>query len=377
MIRKVLTISFIVAILSSCQKPLTNESSNNSLSQALGSESPENSEFKKADKIIDFHFPQDHGAHKEFKSEWWYFTGNLESIDKKSFGYQLTIFRNALPKTKESLKSKWSSDQVYMGHFGLSDISSNKFYSYEILEREALDLAGFNAAPFQVWTDDWQVKSLSTNPAEIFPLQLKAFRDGVGIELIVKPAKPLVFQGNQGLSQKSIEKGNASYYYSYTRLATEGVITVNGKAYPVKGLSWMDREWSTSALAQDQTGWNWYALQLDNNHELMFYELRNKDGSIDQISSGTLVKPDGAKIKLDLKDIKIKILEYTTISERKYPSKWQINIPQEDLNLEVKARMKNQEHNFSIPYWEGAVELKGIHKNQTVKGFGYIELTGY
>jgi predicted secreted hydrolase len=214
---------------------------------------------------------------------------------------------------------------------------------------------------------------LKSDTKEIFPLEISAMEDGIGYKLIVTALKDKVLQGNKGLSQKSKEPGNASYYYSYTRLKTEGTVFLKDKSYKVSGLSWMDREWSTSALGKDQVGWDWFSLQFNDDTELMIYQMRNDDGSIDEYSSGAFIDAEGNKTQLIISDFELKALEYwSNAIGNKFPIKWSLDLPKYNMSLIISTKLKNQMHDFSIPYWEGAVKVTG-----TKEGLGYLEMTGY
>jgi predicted secreted hydrolase len=323
-----------------------------------------------------FQFPADHGAHPEYKSEWWYFTGNLETPEGRHFGYQFTLFRFAIARGEAERPSHWAANQAYMGHFTITDVREDAFHPFERLSRAALGLAGAQAEPFKVWLEDW---SMASTDEGLFPLRIQANADGVGIELYLDSAKPLVLQGQQGYSPKSREPGNASYYYSFTHLPTQGEVRLGRWTYPVTGLSWMDREWSTSALAEDQVGWDWFSLQLSNGEELMYYQLRMKDGTIDPSSSGTYVRPDGSTVSLSEADMELKVLGDWTSSETgaRYPSGWRLRVPKLDFSLRIQPYVKNQELDVSVRYWEGAVRVEGSAGGQPVSGSGYVEMTGY
>ena len=182
-----------------------------------------------------------------------------------------------------------------MGHFALTDVADNRHYHFERFSRGALGLAGAQATPFRVWLEDW---ALTGAEADLFPLRLRAREGDIALDLTLDAGKPVVLQGDRGLSQKSAEAGNASYYYSHTRMPTQGTVSIGGRNFTVSGASWLDREWSTSALGPDQSGWDWFALQLDDGRELMFYRLRRKDGGMDSFSTGTLVEADGQTRRL-------------------------------------------------------------------------------
>ena len=323
-----------------------------------------------------FQFPEDHGAHDDYRSEWWYFTGNLEDPNGRRFGYQLTFFRFALAPNSIESQSAWRDRQLYMAHFTVTDVEERRFHSAELFSRTALDLAGARNDRFQVWLHDWSAEGINGG---IFPMRLKAEHQNIAIDLLLNSQKPLVLQGDRGFSRKSDKPGNASYYYSYTRLSSEGSVSIDGQSFPVTGSSWMDREWSTSALSEDQAGWDWFSLQLSDGTELMVYQLRLKDGGIDPHSSGTLIPARSGPLALQVDDVKIEVLDEWTSphSKRNYPSHWRLTIPKQQLQLEVEPLLNDQELNLAFRYWEGAASVTGTHRGQTVTGFGYVELTGY
>jgi len=332
--------------------------------------------FERALAPQPFVFPRDHGAHPRFRTEWWYFTGNLQAEDGRWFGYQLTFFRNALTPEPKPRSSEWASNQIYMAHFALTDVTGKRFRSFERFARNGLELAGARAAPFRVWLEDWSVSSIS---GDFLPLRLQVHEAGITLALELRSTKPLVLQGDRGLSRKSSTAGNASYYYSYSRLSTRGEIRVGKRAHEVHGASWMDREWSTSALGDDQVGWDWFALQLDNDCELMFYRLRRRDGSADPVSSGAIIAADGSVTRLALADVKLRALTFWTspASGARYPQRFELRVPAHGIDLEVEPVLAGQELENSFRYWEGAVRASGTWKRTSVAGRGYVELTGY
>jgi len=334
--------------------------------------------YRRAETPRPFRFPKDHGPHPGYKTEWWYVTGNLETENGRHFGYQFTIFRNALapPNSTRERSSNWAADQLYMGHFALTDVRGERFYNFERFSRGAAGLAGATASDsVRVWLEDWWI---SGTGGKLFPMTLHAEADDVSVRLRLRPTKPLVRQGERGLSQKGPGAGNASYYYSFTRLRTSGRIRAGGERFRVEGRSWLDREWSTSALGPDQEGWDWFALQLGNGYDLMFYRLRRKDGSASPYSEGVLVGPDGEATRLDAGDVRLKVLERWT-SERgaDYPVRWHLRVPGEDLRLTASAYLNDQELDATVRYWEGAVRVDGTFRDEPVAGSGYLEMTGY
>ena len=333
--------------------------------------------FQRAGAIRQFTFPQDHGPHPEFQTEWWYYTGNLEDGNGQRYGYQLTFFRRSLTSDRLSAprQSAWGTNQVYLAHFALTDIHQNKFAAFEKLNRGAMGFAGAEGLPnYQVWLDNWSVKQVSNST-----FHLQASQAGWSIELDLEDLKGPVLQGDRGLSQKGPEPGNASFYYSQTRLKTSGFITINNTSTRVDGSSWMDHEFSTSALSSNQVGWDWFALQLNDGSEMMVYQIRDQDGKTDPFSMGSFIDKNGAITPLNTGDFSITAQKtwHSSKSGADYPAQWQISVPSIGLSLSVKPLVKDQELRLSFTYWEGAVQLSGTHGNQPVLGFGYTELTGY
>ena len=367
-----LCMTLIVLLLTQEEKEITK--STYSVSDVMRGGDAEG--FKKVLQPREFLFPRDHGKHSDYRTEWWYFTGNLVDENGRDFGYQLTFFRLGLDKEVVKGNSFWHSNAVYMAHFALTDISANKFHAFERFSRGAAGLAGAAEKHLDVWLDDWSIRSTGE---EEFPLRLSAFEKGISLELEIDRGKAVVLQGDAGLSQKNRIPGNASYYYSFTRMPSTGRVTIFEKEFEVSGLSWMDREWSSSALDQNQIGWDWFSLQLDNNSELMLYRFRQKDGSRDPFSYGIYVPENGAPVKLGSDDFQISTRSTwrSSTSETLYPVAWSIDVPQLDISLDVDAAIENQEWNLSFRYWEGAVTIAGNSEGTRVKGLGYVEMTGY
>jgi len=334
--------------------------------------------YRRAETVRSFQFPADHGPHPGYKNEWWYVTGTLSGPDGTPYGYELTIFRSALTPPADSAAlvrtvstSGWRTNQFYMAHFALTNGGRERFRSAERFGRGGAGLAGAQAEPFRVWLEDWSMQSVGT---DTFPVRLRAQTEEAAIDLEITPEKPMVLQGDRGLSQKGPGSGNASYYYSYTRLATEGTVVAGSDSVRVEGTSWLDREWSTSALGPNQEGWDWFALQLEDGRDLMYYQLRTDEGAPSRFSEGVLVGPDGEAQPIRRTDISLEVLDTWTTPDgrRTYPVAWRLQVPDEDLDLRVEALLPNQELDVSVRYWEGAVRVEG-----SATGRGYVELTGY
>jgi predicted secreted hydrolase len=331
--------------------------------------------FRKAMTPQTWHFPEDFGPHKDFQTEWWYYTGNLETEEGRPFGFQLTFFRQALTANPKTTESNWRGNQIYSAHFTLSDIRDRTFYPYERFSRGNLDLAGAQSQPYQVWLQDWSARELESGK-----VQLQAQTSDTALDLVVEQTLAPVLQGDRGLSIKGLEPGNASYYYSLVQQPTTGTVTIKGKPYNVKGITWKDHEYSTSALSAGTVGWDWFSMQFQNGSALMLYLLRHDDGTFESTSAGTYIAADGTSQPLKLEDWQVKVLNTWKSSKSKaaYPSEWTIEIPKLDITLQAKSMMPDQELNTSTAtYWEGAVAFDGTMQGNPLQGKGYVELTGY
>ena len=319
-----------------------------------------------------FSFPADHGPHPAFRSEWWYWTGNLSDASGHSFGYQFTIFRFALaplPSATEAARpSAWATRDSWLAHLAVSDIAGRQFHAEERAARGALGLAGATAEPFAVTCDGWTASGSLADGQE---MRVQATGKDATLDLHLAPGKPVVLQGDQGLSRKGAAAGNASYYYSLTRMPTRGTIRVGGIDYTVTGDSWMDREWSTSALEPGVVGWDWFALHLTDGRDVMFYRLRTADGKATRFSGGTMIARDGSSTPLAADAVDFSS-SATWASPRgiTYPAHWRLRTA--DLDLDIVPRLADQELDLTVRYWEGAVEIRGSHP-----GVGYVELAGY
>lgn len=382
-IRTGVAMAGLMALLTGCSiDPLAPQ--NETRATLDGLRRDENTErFARAFEPRDFIFPQDHGPHDEFQTEWWYYTGNLTDASGRHFGYQFTLFRRALipPDEQAAVLARPSNlafTQLYFAHFAVTDTGADEHVSFEKYSRSAAGLAGAQSPPFKVFIEDWSVET-TQDDGGAEAVRIRAQQDGYAIDLNLSMSKPIVLQGNLGLSQKSNVPGNASYYYSMTRMATRGKVATPRGDFDLQGESWLDREWSTSALDEETAGWDWFALQFDDNRELMFYQLRLKDGASADVSKGLLVDADGTGALLKRDDVQLTVLDRWTSpdSGAAYPVKWRVVIPKYDLDVEVAPRVNDQEMKLSQRYWEGAVTINGAANGKPIGGVGYLELTGY
>lgn len=324
----------------------------------------------------EYHFPADHFAHPDFKTEWWYVTGNLDAADGRRFGFQFTIFRQGIrpPGQRGETTSRFVVDHLHFGHFAISDPSDKAFHFEQKAARGSFGEAGSSTEAATsgklAWVEDWEI-ALTDDGG--FALAASTGESALQIDL--NPTKKPVFHGEGGASQKAAGEGNASHYYSFTNLETTGTLVLDGKEIPVTGLSWLDREWSTSVLGEGQIGWDWFALHLDDGSELMIYQMRREDGQRDPYSSGSHIAVDGGHRKLRSEDFTLTPQrEWTSPNTGGiYPVKWRVEVPSLGVDATVTAVQDRQELALQpVSYWEGMVDMEGSHT-----GRGYLEMTGY
>lgn len=334
-------------------------------------------QYKQALPGYEYQFPRDHFNHPEYRTEWWYYTGNLQSTDGHRFGFELTFFRQGA--SRELLRNvDWGVQDLYLAHFAVSDLDSQKFYYTERVNRAGPRIAGTSEHLGRVWNGNWQAQWV--NGAQ----QLQAIAEDFSVRLKLKSSKPEVIHGRHGVSQKGAGAGHASHYISLTRLITTGTIEVGGKSYEVQGASWMDHEFSTDSLAADEVGWDWLSIQLNDNTELMLYCLRHKDGTADPYSSGTYVDAEGRTTFLGVRDFGMQAFDEVWTSPKsgaRYPVAWRVTIPSLALDLQIRTPMQSQElagkTRLSPSYWEGAIDISGKRGSSPISGEGYLEMTGY
>lgn len=329
-----------------------------------------------------YEFPRDHFRHADFKTEWWYFTGNLQTADGRRFGYQLTFFRQGLrpPGQRGPVTSRFVVDDLKFAHFALTDVAEREFHFEQKLHRGAFGEAGFATggkadAKRLAWIDDWKLELGDDGSWQLIARGAK-----YALRLQLTSAKPWIFHGENGASQKAAGEGNASHYYSGTRMPSRGEVQIEGRTYAVTGESWLDREWASNQLAEGQVGWNWFSLQLDDGSELMLYQMRLRDGGLDPFSSGTFIARDGTTRHLRRDDYTLTARKFWTSKATggRYPIAWELVVPSLELRLSVTTPVENQELVLQpIAYWEGLIDATGTRGTRPVRAHGYLELTGY
>ncbi len=319
-----------------------------------------------------YSFPRDHFEHPEFRTEWWYYTGNVHAADGQRFGFELVFFRQAEHRGASENRSAWRVDDLYLAHLALTDINGRRFHSEQRLNRAGPGLAGASFEQQRVWNGNWSATWDGVKQT------LRATASDFSFELRLDPLKPPVVHGINGVSQKAEGQGRASHYVSFSRLAVSGEIHSGGAKQAVTGTAWMDHEWFTHQLEDTQVGWDWFSIQLDDNRELMLFQLRRKDGTTDPYSAGTYVDAQGRARHLSREDFSLTPLERWTSPQTtgSYPVRWQVRVPSLNISLVAEAALKEQELRAldaaGPSYWEGAVRYSG---SQT--GVGYLEMTGY
>jgi predicted secreted hydrolase len=377
--RGVVTVLAMLAALAGCENAVEEGSAARLGTglRLLGGEAGDG--FARATEPRPFTFPVDHGSHPDFRTEWWYFTGNLATASGRHFGFELTFFRYALAPdgAAPDEASRWRARQLWMAHFAITDTEAGRFIARERLAREALGLAGAATEPWRVWVKDWTVSG--TGAGNDFRAQLAARDDAIGLNLSLTATVPHIAQGDRGVDVKGNGNGNASHYYSIPRLAAEGEISVEGERFQVAGLAWLDREWSTSSLDAGTEGWDWFALHLSDGSNLMFYRLRTHGGTASEYSGGVLVGADGLRTRLGARDVVLTVLDEWR-SERtgvRYPVAWRLTAAGIGVDLEIRPYLEHQELDLSVRYWEGAVQAEGRGPAGPLTGEGYLELAGY
>lgn len=333
--------------------------------------------WKRVDPSYRLALPRDHASHPGYKLEWWYYTGNLATREGRRVGYQLTFFRVGIDRSPSN-PSRWAIRDLHMAHFAVSDLTGGRHRFADRLNRAGVGWAGAATDEYRVWNEDWLAR-LDPQGRHV----LRARAAGFAIDLRLEPGKPFVAHGDAGYSRKGAEPGNASHYYSLTRMPTQGTMSLDGVDLEVSGESWMDHEFGTSFLEAGQHGWNWFSVQLDDGTDLMLFEMRRSDGRRDPHSSGTLVEMNGLARALRSGDFTLVARELwqSPRSRARYPISWRIVIPGQAIELEAQAALPDQEldtgRSTGVTYWEGAIEVRGRARGRLVTGRGYLEMTGY
>jgi predicted secreted hydrolase len=334
-------------------------------------------DWKSAEPGWSYEFPRDHHSHQEFKTEWWYFTGNLFDAAGNRYGYELTFFRQGIipPGKRDPAASRFIVNDLKFAHFTITDAAGKRFRFDQQTSRGTFGEAGFDEGDKIAWLNAWSLRMLADGTFD-----LNAESAEAAIRLHSKSAKAPVVHGQNGISAKAPGRDHASHYYSITRLETAGELRLGGLVHSVHGESWFDHEWATNQLAANQVGWNWLCLQFEDDTELILYEMRLENGQIDPASSGTFIAADGAPTFLPGTSFEMKPTEFWTskASGARYPIGWKVEVPGRQLRFSVRPLLADQELALvPLTYWEGAVDAVGTRGNRAITAQGYLELTGY
>ncbi len=334
---------------------------------------PPDAGFLRAFEPKPFRFPEEHAPHPGFRTEWWYATGNLVGAGGERFGFQLTFFRHQLLPQPVARSASLATSEVWMAHAAVASESDGKFLFKERFARS--NQVEVKPEPFLLRMGSWAWQSTGEDPPGF---EVRASAEEFGFFLRLKPGRGPILQGEGGLSRKGPEPGNASYYYSLTRLPTEGTLELGGRKIPVRGSSWIDREWSTSVLPPDVVGWDWMALELEDGRDLMLYRLRRANGSSTPESQGAWIHPDGSQERLGVADFSLQPRgTVQTRSGTRYPEGFRISLARWQTELELVPLLADQELQATVRYWEGAVRVLGQGPKGKIRGSGFLEMTGY
>ena len=327
----------------------------------------------------EYQFPRDHGNHSEFKTEWWYFTGNLRTESGRPFGWQLTFFRQGIrpPTFRSQVQSRLVANDIAFAHFAVSDVKGRKFHFFQKITRGAFGESHFGEGddPLIYCIGDWSTRRIGPHDFEI-----SANADGIQLNLKLVSRKAPVFHGFDGVSQKADGPGRASHYYSLTRLLATGNLILFGEEHQVTGTAWFDHEWATNQLTNEQVGWDWFSLQFDDDTELMIFQIRTRDGGRDAYSGGTWIFADGSSQAVKNEEFVLRPLAWwkRPTTGAKYPISWRLGIPKLELELEIRSNLEDQELTFQpVVYWEGSIRATGSRAGRPANAHGYLEMTGY
>ncbi|MGZ4810681.1 MAG: lipocalin-like domain-containing protein [Thermoanaerobaculia bacterium] len=336
-------------------------------------------DFRNAEPGYDFEFPRDHGAHEDYRTEWWYYTGHLTTAAGRRFGFELTFFRvGIVPRDTQPVDSRWDLHDLALAHFALTDIDGKRFLYHEKTNRSSPFTAAAATGFLDVFNEGWKATTTADGS-----WRLVASEAGDAIDLTLRGRKAPAVHGENGVSIKAPAAGYASHYYSMTRIEVSGLVTTGGRAERCSGTAWMDHEFGSSALRENQQGWDWFSVQLDNDTELMLYQIRKSDGSADVTSSGSLITSDGQVIHIRHDQMSITPARrwHSRRSGATYPMGWRVNVPSLRLSLVIEPYLEDQElvtrASTQVTYWEGAARVSGSLENNAVQGKGYVEMTGY
>lgn len=315
-------------------------------------------------------FPRDHGAHPDYRTEWWYLTGWLDGPGAAHRGFQITFFRTATGLAAES-RSAFAPRQILFAHAALSDLAIGHLLHGERIAREGLGIAATSRTDTDIVIDDWRLRRLSDGR-----FMAHVASDGFALDLAFRPTQPVLAEGHHGYSRKGPDLRSASHYYSIPHLVISGTVMRNGRAEPVVGAAWLDHEWSSSYLPPGAVGWDWTGLNFNDGGALMAFRIRRADGTT-LWAGGTWQSADGGLTVLGPRDVAFEPRQRwrSPRTGALYPINpvLRIRLPDGVRILPLRPLFPDQELDTRAAgtpvYWEGAVASPG--------GRGYLEMTGY
>ncbi|MEF8731136.1 MAG: lipocalin-like domain-containing protein [Candidatus Accumulibacter meliphilus] len=318
---------------------------------------------------VELAFPRDHGAHPDFRTEWWYVTGALDS-PQADIGFQLTFFRSR-PGSAEALRSPLAARQILFAHAALS-IPGDRLLHSERAARANLG-AGFSSSDCDVHIGAWRMQREDRSTGEVFRLQMQSAQ--FSYDFTLTPAQPLMLQGDGGYSRKGHAPDLASYYVSWPQLQVAGSLVLDGQRQPASGRAWFDHEWSTAYLGGGAVGWDWVGINLDNGGALMAFRMRDAQGAT-LFTHAAWRDAHGHVRQFAAKEVAFTPIRNWSSPRSRASYPVQIEIRLGELSVRTRPILDDQELATSRPlpvvYWEGLVRLEG-----SLSGRGYLEMTGY
>ncbi|MDT7602514.1 MAG: hypothetical protein QOF61_511 [Acidobacteriota bacterium] len=325
--------------------------------------------------------PRDLYAHRNAQTEWWYYTGHMETERGRRFGFELVFFKRRTDLDRFGVVPlRLIANPLYLAHFALTDESRQRFrYAHRKSANGAFDVAAAaSERRYFLRLGDWTVRE-----SDGLHLLRATLGDDLIFEATLKPAKPPALNGREGRGVSFKDAGEASRYFSYTRMTAEGSITWHGATERFDGAAWMDREFGTWRTTENQKGWDWFSIQLSTGAELMVYHLRDSKHRPSPFSSGTFVDRDGKATHLAREDFQLEATAHwkSPRTEATYPSGWRLRVPRFAVDVSITPIIKDQELDTRgttmIVYWEGACAVQGAHGDAETQGRAYVELVGY
>ncbi|HEV2912432.1 MAG TPA: lipocalin family protein [Pyrinomonadaceae bacterium] len=325
--------------------------------------------------------PRDLYAHRGAQTEWWYYTGHMQTASARRFGFELVFFKRRTDLDRFGIVPlRLIANPLYLAHFAITDESRAAFrYEHRKSTGGAFDLpAAASEERYYLRLGNWTVRQ-----AEGAHILRASAGDDLIFEAKLRNTKPHVLNGHEGVGVSFKDEGEASRYFSLTRMQAEGLITWHGETESFKGSAWMDREFGTWRTTENQKGWDWFSIQLETGAEVMVYHLRNTRGEPSPFSSGTYVDAAGNWTHLAREDFRLETLSHWTSPRTgaRYPSGWRVRVPRFGVDVTVTPVIKDQELDTRgttmIVYWEGACLVRGHHAGEETAGRAYAELVGY